>query len=60
MFPGGQEESRQHGWVQRTPLLLVLTPFVACVILIVWLVSKCLSFYLLHSPATNYTHTNPR
>uniref|UniRef100_A0A3Q1IQ91 Kit ligand n=1 Tax=Anabas testudineus TaxID=64144 RepID=A0A3Q1IQ91_ANATE len=37
--PGGQEENRQHSWWKRTPLLLVLIPFIACVILIVWLVS---------------------
>ncbi|XP_018542938.2 uncharacterized protein LOC108890542 [Lates calcarifer] len=38
--PGGQEDSRKYSWSKRTPLLLVLIPFVACLILIVWLVKS--------------------
>nr|XP_020455252.1 uncharacterized protein LOC109959875 [Monopterus albus] len=38
--PGGREESREYSWLKRTPLLLALIPFTACVVLIVWLV-KC-------------------
>ncbi|XP_029016619.1 uncharacterized protein LOC114861500 [Betta splendens] len=38
--PGGQEENRQHSLLKRTPLLLVLIPFIACVVLIVWLVKS--------------------
>uniref|UniRef100_A0A3P9I8R8 Kit ligand n=1 Tax=Oryzias latipes TaxID=8090 RepID=A0A3P9I8R8_ORYLA len=36
----GQEKSRGHSWLMRSPLLLVLIPFTACVVLIVWQV-KC-------------------
>ncbi|KAF3705079.1 hypothetical protein EXN66_Car020770 [Channa argus] len=38
--PGDQEKGRQHSWLKRTPLLLVLIPFLACVILLVWLVKS--------------------
>ncbi|KAI3366783.1 hypothetical protein L3Q82_009444, partial [Scortum barcoo] len=38
--PGGQEESRRSSWLKRTPLLLALIPFTACVVIIVWLVSE--------------------
>ncbi|GLD63069.1 uncharacterized protein AKAME5_001472200 [Lates japonicus] len=38
--PGGQEDGRKYSWSKRTPLLLVLIPFVACLILIVWLVKS--------------------
>uniref|UniRef100_A0A3P8TUV6 Kit ligand n=1 Tax=Amphiprion percula TaxID=161767 RepID=A0A3P8TUV6_AMPPE len=41
-FPpaGSQEENHGYSWSRRSPLLLVLIPFIACVVLIVWLVSK--------------------
>uniref|UniRef100_A0A3Q1B3Y0 Kit ligand n=1 Tax=Amphiprion ocellaris TaxID=80972 RepID=A0A3Q1B3Y0_AMPOC len=41
-FPpaGSQEENHSYSWSRRSPLLLVLIPFIACVVLIVWLVSK--------------------
>ncbi|XP_008301162.1 uncharacterized protein LOC103373125 [Stegastes partitus] len=38
--PGSQEENRGYSWARRTPLLLVLIPFIACVVLIVWLVKS--------------------
>uniref|UniRef100_A0A8C3G3J9 Kit ligand n=1 Tax=Cyclopterus lumpus TaxID=8103 RepID=A0A8C3G3J9_CYCLU len=38
--PGGREEARQSSWFKRAPLLLVLIPFTACVVIIVYLVSK--------------------
>ncbi|XP_056223106.1 uncharacterized protein LOC130163194 isoform X2 [Seriola aureovittata] len=38
--PGNQEDGRRHSWSKRTPLLLVLIPFTACVVLIVWLVKS--------------------
>ncbi|XP_041833820.1 uncharacterized protein LOC121634924 isoform X2 [Melanotaenia boesemani] len=34
--PEGQEKSRGYSWSTRTPLLLVLIPFTACVLLVVW------------------------
>ncbi|XP_037551886.1 uncharacterized protein LOC119428294 [Nematolebias whitei] len=36
LTPAGQEESRRHSWSKRAPLLLVLIPFTACVVLIAW------------------------
>nr|XP_015813696.2 uncharacterized protein LOC107384762 [Nothobranchius furzeri] len=36
LTPDGHEESRSSSWSKRTPLLLVLIPFAACVVLIVW------------------------
>ncbi|XP_028255049.1 uncharacterized protein LOC114431672 [Parambassis ranga] len=38
--PGGQEANRRYSWSKRTPLLLVLIPFTACVVLILWLVKS--------------------
>ncbi|XP_034718855.1 uncharacterized protein LOC117938398 [Etheostoma cragini] len=37
--PGGQKESRDR-WTKRTPLLLALIPFTACVVVAVWLVKS--------------------
>uniref|UniRef100_A0A3P8VMA6 Kit ligand n=1 Tax=Cynoglossus semilaevis TaxID=244447 RepID=A0A3P8VMA6_CYNSE len=37
--PGGLEDTRTSNWTKRMPLLLVLIPFTAAVVLIVWLVS---------------------
>ncbi|KAM6895338.1 uncharacterized protein FYW49_019281 [Xenentodon cancila] len=34
--PEGQGESRGYGWSARISLLLVLIPFTACVVLMVW------------------------
>ncbi|XP_024148446.1 uncharacterized protein LOC112158951 isoform X2 [Oryzias melastigma] len=36
----GQEKSRGHSWLMRSPLLLVLIPFTACLVLIVWQVKS--------------------
>ncbi|KAM4712369.1 uncharacterized protein FYW61_021279 [Anableps anableps] len=38
--PEGQEESRKYSWLKRSPLLLVLIPFTACIVLIVWQVKS--------------------
>uniref|UniRef100_A0A669BXN0 Kit ligand n=1 Tax=Oreochromis niloticus TaxID=8128 RepID=A0A669BXN0_ORENI len=38
--PGIHEENRGDAWSRRSPLLLVLIPFIVCVALIVWLVSE--------------------
>ncbi|XP_031721414.1 uncharacterized protein LOC116393328 [Anarrhichthys ocellatus] len=38
--PGGREEGREYSWSKRTPLLLALIPFTACVVLIVYLVKS--------------------
>ncbi|XP_074481875.1 uncharacterized protein LOC141762003 isoform X1 [Sebastes fasciatus] len=38
--PGGLEEDRDYSWSRRTPLLLALIPFTACVVIIVWLVKS--------------------
>ncbi|XP_035470158.1 uncharacterized protein LOC118288303 [Scophthalmus maximus] len=38
--PGGQEDGRKYSWSKRTPLLLALIPFIACVVLIVWQVKS--------------------
>ncbi|MED6271772.1 hypothetical protein CHARACLAT_023741 [Characodon lateralis] len=38
--PEGQEESRKYSWLKRSALLLVLIPFTACVVLIVWQVKS--------------------
>ncbi|XP_023146021.1 uncharacterized protein LOC111581874 isoform X1 [Amphiprion ocellaris] len=38
--PGSQEENHSYSWSRRSPLLLVLIPFIACVVLIVWLVKS--------------------
>ncbi|XP_015235932.1 PREDICTED: uncharacterized protein LOC107088334 [Cyprinodon variegatus] len=38
--PEGQEKSRKHSWLKRSPLLLVIIPFIACVVLIVWQVKS--------------------
>uniref|UniRef100_A0A671Z232 Kit ligand n=1 Tax=Sparus aurata TaxID=8175 RepID=A0A671Z232_SPAAU len=35
-----QEEGRKYSWSKRTPFLLALIPFIACVVILVWLVSK--------------------
>uniref|UniRef100_A0A3Q2Y2R7 Kit ligand n=1 Tax=Hippocampus comes TaxID=109280 RepID=A0A3Q2Y2R7_HIPCM len=37
--PGGQKGGRDYRWWKRTPLLLVIVPVAACVVLIVWRVS---------------------
>uniref|UniRef100_A0A673C3H4 Kit ligand n=1 Tax=Sphaeramia orbicularis TaxID=375764 RepID=A0A673C3H4_9TELE len=39
-FAGGHEDGREYSWSKRTPLLLLLIPVTACVVLIVWLVSS--------------------
>uniref|UniRef100_A0A3B3BY56 Kit ligand n=1 Tax=Oryzias melastigma TaxID=30732 RepID=A0A3B3BY56_ORYME len=39
-FFAGQEKSRGHSWLMRSPLLLVLIPFTACLVLIVWQVRE--------------------
>ncbi|CAI5635942.1 unnamed protein product [Oreochromis niloticus] len=38
--PGIHEENRGDSWSRRSPLLLVLIPFIVCVALIVWLVKS--------------------
>ncbi|KAM6961909.1 uncharacterized protein LKV04_020845 [Tautogolabrus adspersus] len=38
--PGGQKEGRDYSWWKRTPLLLALIPFTACVVMLVWLVKS--------------------
>uniref|UniRef100_A0A3P8VQ49 Kit ligand n=1 Tax=Cynoglossus semilaevis TaxID=244447 RepID=A0A3P8VQ49_CYNSE len=38
--PGGLEDTRTSNWTKRMPLLLVLIPFTAAVVLIVWLVKS--------------------
>ncbi|XP_068587535.1 uncharacterized protein [Cebidichthys violaceus] len=38
--PGGREEGQEYSWSKRTPLLLALIPFTACVVLIVYLVKS--------------------
>ncbi|CAB1419009.1 unnamed protein product [Pleuronectes platessa] len=38
--PGGKEDARKYGWSKRTPVLLALIPFIACVVLIVWQVNS--------------------
>ncbi|XP_013869936.1 uncharacterized protein LOC106521770 isoform X2 [Austrofundulus limnaeus] len=40
LTPEGQEEGRRQSWSKRAPLLLVLIPFIACVVLIVWQVKS--------------------
>ncbi|XP_028426141.1 uncharacterized protein LOC114549968 [Perca flavescens] len=37
--PGGQKEGRDS-WSKRTPLLLALIPFTACVVIVVWMVKS--------------------
>ncbi|XP_051912192.1 uncharacterized protein LOC127594195 isoform X1 [Hippocampus zosterae] len=44
--PGGQIGGRDYRWWKRTPLLLVIVPVMACVVLIVWRVTSTR-----HSPA---------
>ncbi|XP_044041430.1 uncharacterized protein LOC122870998 [Siniperca chuatsi] len=39
-IPGGQEEGREYSWSKRMPLLLVLIPFTACVVILAWLVKS--------------------
>ncbi|XP_068163322.1 kit ligand-like [Antennarius striatus] len=43
--PGGHEEGHEHNWSNRTPLLVALIPFSACLVIIVWLLKsgRCLS-----------------
>lgn len=36
---GGQKGGRDSRWWKRTPLLLVIVPVLACVVLVVWRVS---------------------
>ncbi|XP_073336394.1 uncharacterized protein [Pagrus major] len=36
-IPGGQEEGRKHSWSKITPSILALIPFIACVVILVWL-----------------------
>ncbi|KAM9328794.1 uncharacterized protein KZ484_020165 [Pholidichthys leucotaenia] len=38
--PVGKEKNRGHGWSRRAPLLLVLIPFIMCVVLVAWLVGS--------------------
>uniref|UniRef100_A0A3Q2TK30 Kit ligand n=1 Tax=Fundulus heteroclitus TaxID=8078 RepID=A0A3Q2TK30_FUNHE len=60
----GQEE--RYSWLKRSPLLLVIIPFTACVVLIVWQVRRLLNFtpYLKvsHNPLRDmtykYSHNN--
>ncbi|XP_017270274.1 uncharacterized protein LOC108235061 isoform X2 [Kryptolebias marmoratus] len=40
LTPEGQEESHRQSWSKRAPLLLVLIPFTASVVLIVWQVKS--------------------
>uniref|UniRef100_A0A668UVJ0 Kit ligand n=1 Tax=Oreochromis aureus TaxID=47969 RepID=A0A668UVJ0_OREAU len=40
VLAGIHEENRGDAWSRRSPLLLVLIPFITCVALIVWLVSE--------------------
>nr|XP_046234960.1 uncharacterized protein LOC124053644 [Scatophagus argus] len=35
--PGGREEGREYSWSKRTPILLALIPFTACVVILMWL-----------------------
>ncbi|XP_077400871.1 uncharacterized protein LOC144035216 [Vanacampus margaritifer] len=37
---GGQKEGRDSRWWKRTPLLLVLVPVTACIVLIIWRVTS--------------------
>ncbi|XP_069556122.1 uncharacterized protein [Brachyistius frenatus] len=45
--PGGVEENRGFSWLKRSPFLLVLIPFTACVVLILWLAKtgRCLPVF---------------
>uniref|UniRef100_A0A3B3YSM4 Kit ligand n=1 Tax=Poecilia mexicana TaxID=48701 RepID=A0A3B3YSM4_9TELE len=43
---GCQEESRKYRWLKSSSLLLVLIPFTACIVLIVWQVRRSCSFTL--------------
>ncbi|XP_068442964.1 uncharacterized protein [Clinocottus analis] len=38
--PGGREEGRPSSWFKRTPVLLVLITFTACVVIVVYLVKS--------------------
>ncbi|KAG7497061.1 SCF domain containing [Solea senegalensis] len=38
--PGGLEDGHNYSWSSRTPMLLALIPFIACVVLIAWLVKS--------------------
>uniref|UniRef100_A0A3B5KH73 Kit ligand n=1 Tax=Takifugu rubripes TaxID=31033 RepID=A0A3B5KH73_TAKRU len=38
--PGGQEEGRGSSWSIRAPWILVLIPFTACAVILLWLVRK--------------------
>ncbi|XP_040029045.1 kit ligand-like [Gasterosteus aculeatus] len=38
--PGGLEEGRETSWSKRTPLLLALIPFMACVVVLVYLLKS--------------------
>lgn len=40
LLAGVHEGNRGDAWSRRSPLLLVLIPFITCVALIVWLVSE--------------------